>query len=151
MFTCFLLDASSVRSGAVAAEPDESSTSFTPPPPSWLKAHRFPQSNFTFVRIKYGAEKGLGKGQWATDYPDAELNFMAQLGRITSLNVSEPSRVLRLTNAAIADYPVVYLCEPGGFTLRDDEKRALRKHLDGGGFLFGDDFWGEDEWRNVQV
>jgi hypothetical protein len=135
----------------IAAEADASSANFTPPPPPWLKAYRFPQSTFTFVRVKYGAERGVRSGLWATDYPDADLKFAAQLGRITSLDVSEPSRVFCLTDVEIFDYPALYVCEAGGLSFRDDETAALRKYLEGGGFLFGDDFWGEDEWRRVQA
>jgi hypothetical protein len=122
-------------------------------PPSWLKTFDFPQTNFTFVRIQYDSSglRGRGNGDWATDYPDADLNLIQQLGSLTKLRISEEPRVMRLTDSAMANYPILYLSEPGRLRLRDEEVDALRKYLNGGGFLFMDDFWGVAEWQNVQA
>jgi hypothetical protein len=119
--------------------------------PAWLKDFRFAQTKFTFVRIQFDDRpRRSANGLWATDYPDADLNLVAQLGRLTKLDVSQPSRVMRFTDPAIADYPLVYVSEPSKMSLSEAESGALRKYLDAGGFLVIDDFWGAEAWQNVQ-
>ena len=117
--------------------------------PMWLKDYRFAKKKFAFIRIQYDSPGR--RPLWATDYPDAELNLVALLGKLTNLDVSEPSRVMRLTDAAIMDQPLLYLSEPSSWKPGDDEAAALRKYLAAGGFLFVDDFWGEAEWENVRT
>jgi hypothetical protein len=122
-------------------------------PPSWLQTFDFPQTNFTFVRIEYDTVglPGRGSRSWATDYPDADANLIQQLGSLTKLRVSEEPRVMRLTDPAVANHPILYLSEPGRLHLRNEEVTALRKYLDAGGFLFMDDFWGVAEWENARA
>jgi hypothetical protein len=119
--------------------------------PMWLKGYRFPNKKFTFVRIQYDSPVGFHRSSWATDYPEAELNLVALLGKLTNLDVSDPSRVMRLTDPEIMDQPVLYLSEPASWKIGDDEAAALRKYLEAGGFLFADDFWGEAEWEHVRT
>ncbi len=88
---------------------------------------------------------------WATDYPVAELNLVAQLGHLTRLDVSEPSRVLRPTDPELANHPFAYLSEPGGLGLDEAEAVALREYLLGGGFLMLDDSWGEAQWEHLRA
>lgn len=117
--------------------------------PAWLKDHRFSQTTFTLVRVQY--DSANHQGSWATDFPDADLNLVDQVGRLTKLDVSQPSRVLRLTDEAIANYPLLYLSEPSAWSIRQKEVVALRRYLDAGGFLWVDDFWGEAEWEHVRA
>ena len=42
--------------------------------PDWKVDEKFKDDIFTFVRIRYNSYGGRW-GKWATDYPDAELNF----------------------------------------------------------------------------
>jgi hypothetical protein len=57
---------------------------------------------------------------------------------------------MRITDPKLADYPFAYLSGDGNWQLSDEEAAALRRYLDGGGFLMTDDSWGESEWSNVQ-
>lgn len=124
--------------------------------PEWEVPAAFKHDVFTFARIKYdsfdgrwGGRNGRGRGRWATDYPDAELNLAYRLQQMTSLKVNPESAVVVLDEDPLADYPFLYMVEPGALIFRDAEIEALRSYLLNGGFLMIDDFWGEEEWENV--
>jgi Domain of unknown function (DUF4159) len=124
--------------------------------PEWKNDERFKDDVFTFVRVRYssygrggwGGYGGRGGGRWATDYPDADLNFSYRLQQLTALEVDPNGKVLELTDPALFDHPWLYLIEPGDMFLEEAEVLALRKYLLNGGFLMVDDFWGEREWAN---
>lgn len=132
--------------------------------PDWKLDEEFAQDAFTFVRIEYssgyggrrgrggrgygGGYYGRGGGGWATDFPDSDLNFTWRLHQLTSLEVNPDPIVLQLTDPELADYPFIYLIEPGRLVFEEAEVEALRRYLLNGGFLMVDDFWGEDEWYN---
>jgi hypothetical protein len=111
---------------------------------------------FTFTRLRYGGYGGRGYrrrgGSWATDWPKADYQFIQGLrGWARSLLDigNEPATVSPL-DPELFDYPFIYIVEPGHMYLSDEEAARLREYLDRGGFLLLDDFWGSDEWENVQ-
>lgn len=114
--------------------------------PEWELNPHFPDDVFTFVRVRYGSYRGWSR--WATDYPDADLNFSYRLQQLTALKVDPNGKILELTDPEIFRHPFLYLIEPGDLSFTDEEVRALRRYLLNGGFLMVDDFWGEDEWFN---
>lgn len=118
--------------------------------PNWENSQEFKNDVFTFVRVKYSSGGGgwYGGGRWATDYPASDLNFSFRLHELTSLEVDPNGKILELTDDAIFDYPFLYLIEPGGMMLMEEEVAGLRRYLLNGGFLMVDDFWGEAEWAN---
>ncbi len=125
--------------------------------PDWTPDKNFSRDVFTFVRIQYssgyggrgyGRGYGRGGGDWATDYPDSDLNFSFRLHQLTSMEVDPDGVVLELTDPRLFDYPFIYMLEPGRLVFDDDEVKNLRRYLLNGGFLMVDDFWGEDEWDN---
>lgn len=119
--------------------------------PMWTNAPGFEKDVFTFVRI-IRSNGGLGgRGDWATDAPDSDLNFSYRLQQLTSIKVDPNGRFLRLTDPELARYPFIYMVEPGSLALDREEMVALRKYLLNGGFLWLDDFWGENEWANVEL
>lgn len=130
--------------------------------PNWDVDREYPNDVFTFVRIRYNAFEG-GRGKWATDYPDSDLNMSFRLQQLTSLKVNPDPIVLELTDKRLFDYPFVYFCEPGGggggrggwggggLELTPEEVLAFRRYLTNGGFAMFDDFWGEAEWYNFYV
>jgi hypothetical protein len=115
--------------------------------PEWKLDERFKDDVYTFVRVRYSSY-GYRGGKWATDYPDADLNFSYRLHQLTSLETDPYGKILELTDEAIFDYPILYLIEPGDMYLEEPEVLALRKYMLNGGFLWVDDFWGEREWHN---
>lgn len=119
--------------------------------PDWEPDKEFSHDVFTFVRIRYSSGywgRGYGRGRWATDYPDSELNFSYRLHQLTSMEVNPDGVVLELTDPELFDYPFIYIVEPGDLAFSEEEVKILRRYLLNGGFLMVDDFWGEEEWYN---
>jgi hypothetical protein len=122
--------------------------------PDWEIDENFPRDVFTFVRVEYDSGGGYGYGrrggwgQWATDWPDSDLNFSYRLQQLTSLKVNPEPITLRLTDEALFDHPFLYMIEPGRLYFSEEEVVALRRYLLNGGFLMVDDFWGDYEWQN---
>lgn len=123
--------------------------------PQWTIDTKLPQDVFTFARIRYSSfDGGRGRwgrgGGWATDYPDADLNFSYRLQQMTSMKVHPDGVILDLTDPELANYPFIYIIEPGALYFSELEVESLRNYLLNGGFLMVDDFWGEDEWDNFR-
>jgi hypothetical protein len=115
--------------------------------PVWTNAADFQKDTFVFTRIIFKSAPGgpswLG---WINDYPDADLNLSARLQQLTSIRTDPDCRVIKLTDAALVDYPFIFMSHPERMRLRDDEIRLLRNYLLNGGALMADDFWGERSW-----
>ncbi len=129
--------------------------------PEWKNPRGFEKDVFTFARVIFKSEarpgqpdfRSWGRGSrlgWWVDYPDADLNLSYRLQQLTSLKVDPDCRVLKLSDPAIADYPVIYTEHVGYMNLRDGEVTALRNYLQTGGVLWVNDFWGEDEWAGFE-
>ncbi|MBI1347691.1 DUF4159 domain-containing protein [bacterium] len=114
--------------------------------PEWELDPHFANDVFTFVRVRYGSYSRWSR--WATDYPDADLNFSFRLQQLTSLKVDPNGRILELTDPELFRYPFIYIIEPGDLSFTEEEVVALRRYLLNGGFLMVDDFWGDDEYEN---
>ena len=117
--------------------------------PNWTNTPGFEKDVFTFVRIRRERSYSSTGGSWSTDTPDSDLNLSYRLQQLTSLKVDPNGRYLRLTDKELSDYPFIYMVEPGSLVLDDAEVAALRKYLLNGGFLWVDDFWGEQEWEDM--
>jgi hypothetical protein len=115
--------------------------------PQWDLDPENPEDVFTFVRLRFSSWSRRGRA-WATDWPDADLNFSYRLQQLTSMKVAPDPKVLDITDSALFDHPFVYMAEPGALELSDEEVKALRRYLLSGGFMMIDDFWGEREWQN---
>ena len=136
--------------------------------PNWEPDKKFSHDVFTFVRIRYSSgygygggmsrgrggrsrgrfSRGFSGGNWATDYPDSDLNFSYRLHQLTSMKVNPDGLVLELTDPELFNYPFIYIVEPGRLIFSEEEVKILRRYLLNGGFLMVDDFWGEAEWYN---
>ena len=116
---------------------------------------------FRFVRVRFDDPRfdreyqdgtrwrGRGGGPaWSHDYPTAERNLHMALERATKIYVEGEPVVLRLTDERIYEHPVLYLAEPGYWTMEEVEVENLREYLERGGFLLLDDFGSEREWIN---
>src|SRR6266568_4206513 len=119
---------------------------------NWTNTPGFEKDVLTFVRIIYrrGQYKSGSPWGWITDFPDSDLNLSFRLQQVTSLKVDPDARVLRLIDPALFDYPWIYMVEPGGLALKDEEIPVLRKYLLNGGVLMADDFWGQKQWDNFE-
>ena len=120
------------------------------PTPHWELDPGFKKDVFTFVRIQYHRSPRAyrSSGLWWIDSPDSDLNFSYRLQQMTSLKVDPDGRFLELTDPDLFHFPWIYMVEPGGLMLLEEEVPLLRRYLLSGGFLMVDDFWGEREWDN---
>lgn len=121
--------------------------------PAWTNPPGFERDVFTFARVIFQSDAaaspraGIGRRLgWWVDYPDADLNLSFRLQQLTSIRTDPDARVLKLTDPALFDYPLLYLEHAGYMRLSDEEVAILRRYLACGGALFVNDFWGTQEW-----
>ncbi|MCZ6671784.1 MAG: DUF4159 domain-containing protein [Verrucomicrobia bacterium] len=118
--------------------------------PSWEIESQFKQDVFTFVRIQYDSFGSFGWwSRWDNDFPDSDWNFSYRLQEMTALEVAPESKVIRLSDPELFDYPFVYMAGVGKIVLSQEEQSALRRYLLNGGFVMMDDFWSPESWENV--
>ena len=107
----------------------------------------------TFTRLIYGSGLGgfgFGGAAWSHDYPAADENLSSILDYITNARVRlDGTNVLGLDDPEIFENPVLYVWEPGYWTIRESEAENLRKYLLKGGFVIFDDFEGPGHWANL--
>jgi Domain of unknown function (DUF4159) len=91
---------------------------------------------------------GGGGGSWDVDYPKADRQFVTVLRRLTNLDAyySEYGHAMRLDDPELRRYPFLYILEVGRISLSPGEVKGLRDYMLSGGFVFVDDFWGEQQW-----
>lgn len=130
---------------------------------SW--AERVPQDNelrpvgrndrgVTICRLVYTRDREEPDGQgWPTDYPKAEQNFLTRLSELTDTRVefsqdNQPLHwVVRADSPELFKCPFVLASDVGTIALTEPEVAGLHDWLDKGGFLWVDDFWGEQSWK----
>ena len=111
---------------------------------------------FVFVRMAYNDYGFRGGARWAHDYPDGESRFLKMLATITNIptHVNESS-IMSFSDPEIYKFPVIYLVEPGGWDMSDQDVKTLRAYLQKGGFLIVDDFprgaWPNFEYQMSRV
>ena len=109
--------------------------------------------NLTFTRLIYGSglrNFGFGGAAWSHDYPAADKNLSAIIDYITHIRVRlDGTNVLDLDDPEIFQNPVLYVWEPGYWTIQPSEAKRLREYLLKGGFVIFDDFEGPDHWDNM--
>jgi hypothetical protein len=118
--------------------------------PSWKVDSQFKEDVFTFVRIQYDSYGPFGWwDRWDNDYPDGDWNFSYRLQNLTSLKVASDSKVLRLDDPELFDYPFIYMAGVQTMVLSEPEQTAFRRYLLNGGFVMIDDVWGVDGRDNI--
>ncbi|MBE7496925.1 MAG: DUF4159 domain-containing protein [Verrucomicrobiaceae bacterium] len=145
-----------IQDGSVPEDPREAGRGQFLDFPTWPVSRELPNDVFTFARLRYNSASGRygrwrGSGKWATDYPDADLNFSYRLQQLTSLQVNPNGAIVDIDAAQMKHYPFLYMIEPGNISLTDEEARLLREYMLNGGFVLVDDFWGEEEWEVFHV
>ena len=85
------------------------------------------------------------------DYPTADIHMMKILHELTlAAPRIDSSNILTLDDPALFNYPVVYMSEPGYWTMSDAEAKGLGDYLRKGGFMIFDDFR-DDHWDNLEA
>ena len=110
--------------------------------------------SFNFCRIMFPYAPDGDGGNWAVDYPRADVNLSIRLAELTKTHVSrdssgEPNHlVLNLTDPELFQCPFIMMTEVGSAYIGPEEATKLREYLLKGGFLWADDFWGTYAWEH---
>jgi len=83
----------------------------------------------------------IGQIQHAGDWqprPYALPNLLADVAKRFGVSVANRPEPVRLTQAGLANYHVLYITGHYAFTLSDAERAALKEYLDRGGFLWAE-------------
>ena len=114
-----------------------------------LSTDRASYAEFAFTRIIFDsgfqALPGPGNTAWR-DWPESDMHFIKGVRRLTSVDIEDGSRAIRLTDDQLFDRPWIYALEVGTWRLSDAEAANLREYLLRGGFLVVDDFHGSYQW-----
>ncbi len=98
-----------------------------------------------------GNSLGDGGPGWSIDYPSADRHMMIVARRLSNLDACEWGQPISLADPDLRRFPFVYSLEWGrNAQLSEAEVEGLRSFLAAGGLLMLDDFWGTQEWFNVQ-
>ena len=109
--------------------------------------------HFTFTRIRYAGPgfRRYGGASWSHDYPDADRNMQMILDEYTSLSTNTGgSNVVLLEDPRMFKHPLIYISEPGYWSISEEGARNLRDYLLKGGFLIFDDFEA-NQWYNMDA
>ena len=124
---------------------------------------------FIFCRLMFDAEieqpvSGTG---WRIEYPRADQNFPTRLSQLTYTPISywwkapQQARidtwdgmpghtVVQATDPELFQCPIVFFSSAGTAGFSGEEAARLREYLLKGGFMWGDDFWGEYTWAHLR-
>jgi hypothetical protein len=118
--------------------------------PNARQSHGDYDGDFVFTRVRYGSAFGRGGGSWAHDYPRADQHLPRILAELTTMRPRlDDSDVLDLEEDALFHHPIVYVSEPGFWTITERGAQRLGQYLEKGGFVIFDDFEGEAQWDNM--
>ena len=105
---------------------------------------------FVFVRVSYPWYGGR-LAPWAHDYPAGERHFTRIFSEITAARVhTDESSIMSLSDPELFKNPVIYMSEPGTWSMSDQDVKNLRAYLLKGGFMIlDDDRW--NHWGNIDL
>lgn len=113
---------------------------------------------FTYARYRYTPTRiGWPRDgafnadyQWDHDYPRADHHFPTIIDELTTIHARrKESNIFAITDTAFFKFPFAYFCEPGYWTLNDEEAKSLKAYLLKGGFLIVDDMRGGYTMQNL--
>jgi hypothetical protein len=121
--------------------------------PPRFPMRNFQDGNFTACKLMYTSNRREAGGVgWSTDYPFAAINLMTRISELTKVRVSRDMGrdinywVIQLTDPALFECPFLMGSDVGTASFSDAEVKHLREYLLKGGFLWVDDFWGNEAW-----
>ena len=105
---------------------------------------------FQFVRVSY-PWYGRQGAPWAHDYPRGENHFTRILSELTSIPThTDGSSIMGLSDPELFKNPLIYMAEPGTWSMSDEDVKNLRAYLLKGGFLILDDNR-YNHWGNIDL
>jgi hypothetical protein len=127
----------------------------------YVPPNPLPSDRFVFTRIRYGGGGYGGYGRfrrggssWSHDYPRGDYNLSRLLHELTTMNVElEGTNVFEIGDPEMFRHPMIYISEPGFWTMSDEQAGILREYVLKGGFLIFDDFEGyqiENMWHQLK-
>ena len=84
-----------------------------------------------------------GGGDWYAN-PSSLPNLLRAIRERTTLRTAARERVIRLADPNLWSVPYLYMTGHGNVSFSPADVRALRRHLENGGFLHADDNYGMD-------
>ena len=115
-------------------------------------------NGFSFCRLAYRSVYREAGGQgWTTDYPNADRNLMFRAEELTTIEMSKHPDGDWAHSIVTATHPDLFRCaflfasDVGTMSLSDVEAERLSLYLEKGGFLWVDDFWGEQAWQQWEA
>ncbi|HLH43539.1 MAG TPA: DUF4159 domain-containing protein [Bryobacteraceae bacterium] len=111
----------------------------------------YPQGNWGIFGRLWRFDWREGRSAWTNDYPRSDRHFVLALRRLTRVQVrSVEQPVDPFDGDDIFNWPFLYCAGPDQWNLTDEQYARVREYLDRGGFILGDDFWGESDWHYFQ-
>jgi hypothetical protein len=111
----------------------------------------YPQGDWGIFGWLYRFDWRQGRSAWTNDYPRADRHFALALRRLTRLQVRSVEQPVSPDDGDdIYNWPFLYCAGPDQWNMSDAELAKVRDYLARGGFLLGDDFWGESDWYYFQ-
>jgi hypothetical protein len=122
--------------------------------PAELPPHQWPDRYVAGCHMLYTSVRAEANGSgWRTDYPWGQRNLLIRLSELTKTRVSWQTAgvphvwLVRLTDPALFECPYLMASDVGTIGLSGEEADRLALYLKKGGFLWVDDFWGEEAWE----
>jgi hypothetical protein len=115
------------------------------------------RTEFAWSRLRYDSNRsaygfggfgGFRGGNWSTDYPKADRQFVIALRRLTRIDVRSTEQVVDLNSDEIFNWPFLYAVQVQTWAFTDEQAKRMREYLLKGGFLMVDDFHGAADWEN---
>jgi hypothetical protein len=114
----------------------------------WGRPSKVYDGRFTFARLRWDTGRNSA---WNHDFPLAEQNLTTLLRELTLIDADTTgSLILDLDDPQLFRYPIVYMWEPGFWSMTDPEAVRFGEYLRKGGFAIFDDFEFE-QWNNFEA
>ena len=97
--------------------------------------------NARFAPLTIGRLHYEGGGDWYAN-PSSLPNLLRAIRERTRLSTTERERTVRLSDPNLWATPYLYMTGHGNVFFGPEDVRALRRHLEDGGFLHADDNYG---------
>jgi len=120
----------------------------------WVQARLMYPNHPNSILFGFGrrARNGMpdwreGGTSWTQDYPRADRHFAQAIRRLTRVHArssEQPANPDELDD--FFNWPWMVAGEMGDWKLTPEQVKTLREYLLRGGFLYMDDFWGQEEW-----
>ncbi|HEX5227498.1 MAG TPA: DUF4159 domain-containing protein [Bryobacteraceae bacterium] len=111
----------------------------------------YPQGPWGIFAYSYRFDWRQGRSAWTNDYPRSDRHFALALRRLTRIQVRSVEQPVSPDDGDdIYNWPFLYCAGPDQWNMSDAELAKIREYLARGGFLLGDDFWGQSDWYYFQ-